>query len=114
MSLMYSICRGSVIGPSSPCAIASENPIMALAQLGGPRQRRSDNRAALLGGVGRRPPRAHLLLQPGQATLVGAFEPETHRGAAQAHPGRDPRRTQAVNRVLDDPRTADQPRAEFL
>src|SRR5690349_19686528 len=37
------------------------------AQLGGPRQRRSDNRAALLGGVGRRPPRAHLLLQPREA-----------------------------------------------
>src|SRR4051794_135569 len=84
------------------------------AQLGGPRQRRSDNRAALLGGVGRRAPRAPLLLPPGPAALVAAFEPEAHRGAAQAHLGRDPRRTQAVNRVLDNLRTPDQPGAEFL
>ena len=41
-------------------------------QLGGPRQRRSDNGAALLGGVGRRAPRAHVLLQPRKAALVEA------------------------------------------
>src|SRR3954466_4551497 len=58
------------------------------AQLGGPRQRRSDNRAALLGGVGRRPPRAHLLLQPREAALGEALEQKAHRGARQAHPRR--------------------------
>jgi hypothetical protein len=46
--------------------------------------------------------------------LVEALEPEAHRGAAQAHPGRDPRRTQAINRVPDDLRTPDQFRARFL
>ena len=83
-------------------------------QIGGPRQRGGDNSAALLGGVGRRTPRAPVLLQPVQAALVEALEPEAHRGAAQAHLGRDPRRTKTINRVLDDPRTADEPRAQLL
>ena len=81
-------------------------------QLGGPGQRRSNNSTALLGGINRRAPRAHVLLQPREAALVEALEPEAHRRAAQAHPGRNLRCTQAVNRVLDDLRTAHQPGPE--
>jgi len=67
-----------------------------------------DHRAPLLGCVGRRSARAHVLFQPRQATLIEPLEPEPDRGTAQAHPGRDVRRTQALlHRVPHDLRSPD-------
>ena len=72
-----------------------------------------DHRAPLLGRVGRWPSRAHVLLQPLQTACVEPLEPEPHRGTAQAHPGRDVRRAQALlHGVLHDLRPTDQPSAE--
>ena len=72
-----------------------------------------DDRAPLLGRVGRRPPRAHVLFQPRQAALIEPLEPEPNRGAAQTHPGRDVRRAQALLQgVLHNLRPTHQPSAE--
>jgi hypothetical protein len=71
-----------------------------------------DDRTALLRRVGRRAPRAHVLLQPAHATRVEALEPEADRGTAQVHAGRDLRRAQAIDGVLHDLGTAHEPRTE--
>jgi hypothetical protein len=70
------------------------------AQLGRPAQRGGDDGTALFGCVGRRAPRAHLLLQPGQTLRVEPLEPEPNRGMAHIQMGGDRRRAQPLNRVL--------------
>jgi hypothetical protein len=68
-----------------------------------------DHRAALFGGVGRRPPTAHVLPQPFEPACVEALEPVPHRRAAQLHAGADLRRFQAFQRVQDDPGSPHEP-----
>jgi hypothetical protein len=76
------------------------------AQVGGTGQGRVDDHAALFGGVGRRPSRAHVLFQPFEPARVEAFEPVPHRGPAQVHPGADLGSLEAFQRVQDDPGAA--------
>src|SRR3954454_19304088 len=71
-----------------------------------------DDRTALFGRVGRRAPRAPLLLQPGQTPRVEPLEPEPNRGLAYIQRGRDLRRAQPINRVLDNLRPAHQARTQ--
>jgi len=73
------------------------------AQLRRPAQGGLDHHAPLLGRVGWRPSRAHVLFQPLQAALVELLEPEPNRGTAQTHPGGDLRCAQALlHRVPHD------------
>ena len=83
------------------------------AQLGRTAQGGLDHRAPLLGRVGRRPSRAHILFQPLQAALLEPLEPEPNRGTAQAHPGGDLRRAQAfLHRVPNDLRPSNKASTE--
>ena len=75
-------------------------------------QRRVDHGAPRLGGVGRRPPGAHVLLQPWQPARVEALEPVPHRGPARAHPDADLGSLQALQRVQDDPGPSHAARAQ--
>jgi hypothetical protein len=65
-------------------------------------QRGIDYRAALLGGVGRRPSAAHVLFQSWQPARVEALEPVPHRHPAQVHAGADLGCLQPFQRVQDD------------
>ena len=79
------------------------------AQFGRAGQRRGDDGAALLGRIGRRPSRAHVLLQPVHAAGVEAVQPVPHRVGAQVHPGTDLGRLQAVHGMHDDLGASHQP-----
>ena len=68
----------------------------------------SDDGAALLGRVGRRPSGAYILLQPIQSPRVEAVQPVAHRVAAQIYPGGDLLRLQAVHGMNNDLGTADE------
>ena len=68
----------------------------------------SDDGAALLGRVGRRPSGAYILLQPIQSARIEAVQPVAHRVAAQIHPGGNLLRLQAVHGMDNDLGTADE------
>ena len=77
------------------------------AQLGGPRQGRGDDGAALLGRIGRWSSGAHVLFQPVQTACVEAVDPGANRVAAQIHPAGDLLRLQAAHGMDDNLGTAD-------
>jgi hypothetical protein len=81
-------------------------------QISRPAQRGGDDGTALLGRVGRRPPRAPRLLQPGQTPGVEPLEPEPNRGFAHIQTGRNLRRAPPLNRVLHNLRPAHQARTQ--